>query len=144
MAPSTFNPNPRCTSMKCWIIEQGEYSDYRVVGIFSTEENAKKAASSFTDEYDTPTIVERLLDPGIAELNEGLLLFSAFLNGEDWSIRKISFSRDPQDEERHYTPNAHYKNPRHSYILWARDASHALKIASERHTQWLASEAGIA
>ena len=28
--------------MKVWTVEQGEYSDYRVVGIFSTKENAAR------------------------------------------------------------------------------------------------------
>jgi hypothetical protein len=59
-----------------FVIEQGSYSDYHVVGVFSTRENAetvlaalKAATESY---YDTPGIAEWPLDPAIDALRAGL------------------------------------------------------------------------
>jgi len=54
-----------------FVIESGEYSDYRVVGIYSTRENAQKAlAIMLTEEYspDDAEISEWPLD----QINQGL------------------------------------------------------------------------
>ena len=60
----------------CYIIEQGSYSDYRVVGIFSTKDKAEQALEYMkSGECEEPKITERRLDPGISQLNEGLTQF---------------------------------------------------------------------
>ena len=77
---------------KCWIIEQGCYSDYRVVGIFSTKENAEKQMARIKQdyEYDQPSIEERWLDPGIDELNQGLSQYIVGFDGDGASVRSAS------------------------------------------------------
>jgi len=30
----------------CWVVEQGEYSDYRVVGVFTSKANAQVVADA--------------------------------------------------------------------------------------------------
>jgi hypothetical protein len=113
----------------CWIIEQGEYSDYRVVGIFTTRENAEQALAYMKDpknHYEEPTISERVLDPAIAELNQGLSQFCVRMlnNGEltvytkkELDLKDITWNRGA------------------CYYTWAKDEQHAIKIAAERHAQ---------
>ena len=58
-----------------WVIETGEYSDYRVVGVFSTKANAELVADKINgdQEYgDKATVSGWALDPGVAEINQGL------------------------------------------------------------------------
>lgn len=54
---------------KVWIVEQGEYSDYSVLGIFSTKENAELVAEDINKDtdryYDIASVRECTLDPGI-------------------------------------------------------------------------------
>jgi hypothetical protein len=35
-----------------WVIEQGSYSDYRVVGVFTSRENAKRVADAIIGAED--------------------------------------------------------------------------------------------
>lgn len=123
---------------KCWIIEQGCYSDYRVVGIFSTKENAEKALAhmkqkEFSD-YDEPEINERFLDPCIEELNQGLFQFEVRITKEGI---EVLIKKEIDAEDFHWTVGDYYN-------VWARDEAHAIKIASEKHTRHLAEKAGIA
>lgn len=56
---------------KVWVIEDGEYSDYHVVGVFSSRENAElvrsKLKSGDIEEWD--------LDPAVDKLNAGMEKF---------------------------------------------------------------------
>lgn len=62
---------------KVWIIEQGSYSDYRVVGIYTTAENAQRICDRINqnEDYEKAEVSERELDPGIDALNQGLNKF---------------------------------------------------------------------
>lgn len=55
-------------------IEQGCYSDYRVVGVFSSREKAEQILSIVNRGQDSEaaTIAEWELDPGVKEINAGL------------------------------------------------------------------------
>jgi hypothetical protein len=118
----------------CWIIEQGEYSDYRVVGIFSTKENAERILAFIRDpenEWSEPLIREKVLDPGIDELNEGLRCFSVSFRYADNSVTV--------NELKNFTDDGFHWKGGGVYNVWAHDAEHATKIAAEQHAQWLAS-----
>ena len=129
--------------MKVWIIEQGEYSDYRVVGIFSTEENAKKYMDKIKKNvhgYDDPSIDERELDPSIEDINAGRSQYYIRFDQEG-NITNIELSDDIQEcREAHYGGNDRFPAT-HLYILWAEDEAHAIKIASDRFYQYLATKA---
>ena len=123
----------------CWIIEQGSYSDYHVVGIFSTRENAERALKFIKrdgDYYDEPEITERQLDPCIAELNTGLQQFCIRIDHEQGSTTTLVESTALEAIDYHH-PNSSI------YFVFARDQDHALKIATERHAQYLATKEGI-
>ena len=51
------------------VIEDGTYSDYRVVGVFSTAANAERAAGIMG--LDLDAVSEWPLDPGMGDLNQG-------------------------------------------------------------------------
>ena len=120
---------------KCWIIEQGCYSDYRVVGIFSSEENAEKqmARIKWHGEYDQPSIKERWLDPGIDELNQGLFQYTVRFDKDGTSVKSAN---DIEFDEYHWTTGS-------SYTVWAENDQAAIKIAAEKHAQYKASQEGL-
>ena len=120
-------------STKCWIIEQGEYSDYRVVGIFTSLAAAEQALAYMKlekDIWDEPTITERPLNPCIAELNAGLTQYQVIFRPNDCLSCNPVINLDPTDmmwgpaEARFY-----------SFTIWAKDKDHAIKIAAERKAQ---------
>lgn len=39
------------TRKTIWVVEQGEYSDYRVVGVFSSQESAQVVADKLNGNY---------------------------------------------------------------------------------------------
>jgi hypothetical protein len=51
---------------KIWVVEEGEYSDYRVVGVFSTKENAELVADKFGGD-----VAEWPIDPWVDHINHG-------------------------------------------------------------------------
>lgn len=135
-------------SKSVWIIEDGEYSDYRVVGIYSTRENAERVAAKMNEgrSRDLATVAERRLDPGIEALNEGLMSFRVLMlrdgtvesvepRGEAWSWG------DLEDEayvwSRSKTPSG---RPDVLYAtVWAKGEKHAVKIVNEKRAQVIAS-----
>ena len=119
--------------MKCWIIEQGNYSSYSVVGIFSTEENANRAMATLNGSYDEPSVTEREFDPGVAELNEGLHHYLVrFADG----LVKTDLGNFIECEDWHWVGGS-------IYSVWAKNDQAAIKIAAERHAQYQAQAAGI-
>lgn len=60
-----------------WTVEAGDYSDYHVVGVYSTRENAVQIceALSGADRWYDYEVVERTLNPGIEAVNEGLVRY---------------------------------------------------------------------
>lgn len=53
-----------------WVIEEGEYSDYRVVGIFTSKANAELVYAKMSN-GDSPQVNEWVLDPGVDEIQKG-------------------------------------------------------------------------
>ena len=62
-----------------WIIEEGEYSDYHVSGIYSTEKDAQRMCDIINEGegWVRSRIDSRQLDPSVEEMNEGLIQFVA-------------------------------------------------------------------
>ncbi len=131
---------------KIWVIEQGEYSDYRVVGVYSTRENAEAAQAwlkvGHEDEgytYYTPEIVEWELDPGLDEINSGR---------KPWFCRMCYDGSvyDCQPTERSFdTEPPQLIEPsfnRAEFLVatvWATDREHAIKIVNEIRVQMIAN-----
>lgn len=130
-----------------WTIESGEYSDYHIVGIFSTRENAQLVCDKLNNEYDTFAPTERPLDPAVYELNNGFNLYRVLML-RDGSVEKLS-----QEETSEYAVAGskflwrrskarafQLKNMKDALnmTVWATDEQHAIKIVNEYRAQLIA------
>ncbi len=133
---------------KVWLIEQGVYSDYRVVGVFSTKENADLVCKEIkkSDYHNNPEVREWNLDPGVSQLNKGYLKFRVLMlrNGDTEDISPINYF---ELEEKCYiwerSKAEAYKGKGLKDVLdaeiWAKSKQHAIKIVNEKRGQMIAN-----
>jgi hypothetical protein len=136
--------------MKVWMVEQGDYSDYRVVGIFSTRTNAKRIADAINagDGYNKAIVVSRELNPCIDELNAGLRMFGVCMSADGHMERcePVALSSYGINDSlsvwlRSKAPaykGTGIKDAVHGHV-WAKDEAHAAKITNEQRVQLIAS-----
>jgi hypothetical protein len=122
--------------LKIYVLEVGAYSDHHVVGVFSAEENAQRYAEAHGLKDDAH-MTAYVLDAGMTEVEQGLSFFDVALcldNGETYRACKTERAWHPEE----YYPasrSAIGRDLYHTYC-WARDKTHAIKIASERMATW--------
>jgi hypothetical protein len=131
---------------KVWAVEDGCYSDYRVVGVFSTKKNALVIAHAL--ELDNDSVHEWSIDPALKELNKGYWQYQVLMlsNGKTEMVdRRHGKLYDvmlpkPFVWERSKAPL--YKDTGVPDVLdatvWARNNKHAVKIANEIRTRMIA------
>ena len=135
---------------KVWAVEQGSYSDYHVVGVFSSEENAQKIVDFLHNDYDQPSIVEWTLDPCIYALSKGYTPYVVLMlrNGDVESCKSAGlYSYAVNDIPNLYvwrrTEASAFAGKGISDCLhatvWARHAKHAIKIVNEHRTRMIAN-----
>jgi len=127
-----------------WVIERGEYSDYHVVGVFTSEANAQVVL----DKLGEGEIAKWVLDPAVEELRAGLEQWNVWIlaNGD---IERVNKAKNVYSHE--LAGNVHiwlrsqaefYNGKNAPDVLdctvWARDEAHAIKIANEHRTRMLA------
>ena len=122
-----------------FVIEQGSYSDYHVVGVYSSKQNAEKAILHIESNYDKPSIAEWPLDPNVEQINQGLML---------WMVRmaKDGASSNAERQKSSYSigTTSKYQFPhfdargRLMAEIWAESSEAAIKIMSERRRQAIA------
>ena len=116
---------------KIYVLTEGDYSDYHIVGVYSTPELAQEAQTLYPDsgieEYDLDDIPEH---------PPGMLAWG--VNIEDSNI-VYTYLVDPHEcpLERD-CPNGVY-----AVNCWAVDEEHANKIALDKYYQYQAIKAGI-
>jgi uncharacterized protein Usg len=138
-----------------WVVEQGEYSDYRVVRVFSSKENAQQIADAINapreNGYggDRATVAEWSLDPAVHELRQGFTPFLVDMR-EDGTTERCD-RLDVSGYEvagsvrmwRRTQAPAFRGNPDKPDVLqtivWAKDDAHAIKITNEHRTRLIAS-----
>lgn len=145
-----------------WVVEQGSYSDYRVLGVFSSREFAQQVADAINapdeDGYsgEEATIAQWPLDPVIHELRQGFAQYFVRMY-EDGTVdflqkNKITGDSSPLDPRGacksrvsiwRRSQELYYKERGFQDILqatvWAKDEQHAVKIANEHRTRMIAS-----
>ncbi len=134
---------------KVWLIERGEYSDYHVVGVFSSKENAdiflKMMAENDVQSWSAPSIREVDLDMHIKDINAGLKYFHISMNydGSSNVAEHTCFScSDPLKVWKRTLAPAWQGKPISDMVaghVWARDEKHAVKIANEYRVQAIAN-----
>jgi hypothetical protein len=129
-----------------WVVEQGSYSDYRVVGVFTSEKNANKIADAINagDKWENATVACWPLNPAVEELNAGMTQWVV------WMLRNGDVERaDQRDSVSSYDLAGEcdlWKRPPHmnkpwclNATVWATDKQHAIKIVNERRIAMLAA-----
>jgi hypothetical protein len=137
-------------SKSIFVIEQGSYSDYRVVGVFSTRENAEMVAEKINagQTYgDEATVAEWPLDPAVSELNQGMSQFRVLMR-KDGHVEECkaqefdSYDIKPNTREWEREDAIAYRGKDIPNVLqatvWATDEKHAIKIVKEHLFQMLA------
>lgn len=144
-----------------WVVERGEYSDYKVLGVFSTPELAQRAADAanfgWTRYSDEATVEEWPLDPMLpAQLLQGFHLYMVRMtrDGQAFEVSGVdSYVNTDVEENASYMidwserRDSAYVTPSEAGHLvlhlcstvWARDEQHAVKIVNEQRAQMIAS-----
>jgi hypothetical protein len=132
-----------------WAIEQGTYSDYHVVGVFSSKANADLVAKAVngSDNGEEAKVSKWELDPAVSELNAGLSMFYVTM-AKDGTTERVAaaglvsyyISGEMSVWKRSTAPA--YKGTDTTdavnCTVWAKDEKHAVKIANEFRTQMIA------
>lgn len=120
-----------------YVVTDGHYSDYRVVGICSTLEKANRLRELYNCKND---IKEMALDD-LPDVPPGLYAFVVVMD-QDGNVR---YSRregcDVMQNNWKWAPYCDGKNV--AFYVWARDDRHAIKIANEQRIQLIANNQWI-
>lgn len=123
---------------KIFVITSGCYSDYGISGIYSTRELAEEALGGEKDEDGYGSRIEEFtLDPGVAELREGLIAWQIWMSREGNTERaeKCGYRGVERSVEVYGLPRTL------RVTCWATDKKHAIKITNEHRLQQLAAGA---
>ena len=129
-----------------WVVEQGSYSNYRVVGVFSTQANAElvKEKINAQESYEPAEVAEWPFDPGIEGLRNGYTPWTVLMR-RDGTVESIE--QGPYRNttirlwERTQSPYYQRRNAPdvlHGTAVWAKDEAHAIKIMNEYRAQFIA------
>ena len=140
-----------------YIVTAGEYSDYHIVAVFSTEEKANAFCAMFksrefmVEDYEVDAKVEAT-NKGLKQyhvnMNKDGSLFAGWWNNptgislyKDESLldnfQTTDYLLDSNFNKRYNDPTI----PKELFlgvICWAKDKKHAIKIANERRAQYIA------
>jgi hypothetical protein len=143
------------TDKVCYAISTGEYSDYRVVAVFSS----KKKAEAILHLFPGASIEGFPLDPELPEASAGRLPFLCCSHHWDRKARQVvpgTYAHANNHEDVMSNGQQVYcsgsmvnltssaKHAELSTYVWAKDENHAIKIAAERFAHYQAIQAGIA
>ena len=118
---------------KLYVVEQGEYSDHRFVGIYDTEEKAEFIRDKINMKpYQDASIYEYELNPGYEELNAGLSMYNVHISttGKLISILKCNDTAGGIATTELHANHVSY------FSVYARDEAHATKIALDKFYIW--------
>lgn len=122
-----------------YVVTQGNYSDYRIVGAYSRKDDARACAAALDGAHVEPYV----LDPYITELHAGLKSWYVSM-GPDGNCQRdpvLADSVPTSDNGPDYCIPMSKTDRRVVFAMtvWARDAEHAIKIVNEKRIQYLAT-----
>jgi hypothetical protein len=134
---------------KVFAVSSGEYSDYRVVAIFTTEEKAETYMNAVPSS-DYNDIEEYELDPPIADLIKrgyGIWLVHMLLDGSTEQVRKKGLDSFAVSDMGHTlwrrSKALYYTGTGTPDVLvstvWAKNREHAIKIVNEHRIRLIAN-----
>lgn len=133
-----------------WVVEQGSYSDYRVVGVYTSRKAAKTVAEKINaaDDWGEATVDKWPLNPGADAINEGREPYMIQML-RDGTVEEVKTGRwsgynmcgSLQIWRRSKAPAYKGKGVPDCLrgTVFARDPEHAIKIANEQRTQLIAA-----
>jgi hypothetical protein len=130
----------------CYAITEGEYSDYKVLAVFSTKELAEKELPNYSIVlYPAKIEIEEFpFDPEVPTPPPGM---AGFCCGTSISGDVFASARTPHEMAKcENVGEVKTGLFRKDYIvlLWARDKEHAIKIAVQKFARQKAIDSGIA
>jgi len=138
--------------MIVYIVTDGYYSDYSIRGVFTTKENAEKFIQAHA--FDGPLIEEYEADNLNEEIQNGNMLFDVRIDKDGNNAKAEKASPDYGGNYKDYIEGAYVDenkwlgkdcshNARIRNSVWAKDETHAIKIANERRIRVLAENRWI-
>ena len=130
-----------------WVIEQGAYSDYRVVGVFSSRMYAEQALAILDVSDENATIDEWPLNPAIQELNAWLTQWTGAML-RDGTMEECRPTAAPSDLSlglriwKRSTVSSYKRQGVQDCLhgtVWAKNKTHAIKIFNEHRVQLIAT-----
>ena len=123
------------TTKKMYVLTVGEYSDYRVLGVFSSPELAEEVYAKRKDiGRDYCHSVEEYFLNNDPNAPEGMKPCSVIMR-RDGSVTNIQINPDGSST---YEDQFISEKIDRRFYMWARDDKHAVKIANERRTKMIA------
>ena len=127
-----------------WVIEEGNYSDYRVSGVFSSKDDADFMASKIGG-----TVAKWPLNPCVDELRKGYKLFLGEMLYDGTVERMVDWSAELSGYYLTHSLEIWRRSTAPAYqgkgvqdclhgTVFAKDIKHAVKIFNEQRTQLIA------
>ena len=133
-----------------WVIEQGSYSDYRVVGVYSSKKNAQLVCDAINagESYDKATVAKWPVDESVLEVSRGYKRFIVTML-RDGTVENIRGPEAISSYDMSSTLTIWRRTQAPAYkgkgipdalngSVLAKDEKHAVKIANEQRTQMIA------
>lgn len=124
---------------KIYLVSSGSYSDYGILGAFSTEEKAQKLLTILQKQSDGECGIEEYdLDPEVGNFTQ----YSVFMK-KDGSLLAETYSTKvffPEAPKTWFAVNSDYPEGYMNYITIAKSETQAIKAANEHRTQAIAME----
>ena len=119
---------------KIYVVTLGEYSDYRICGVFNLENLAQKFIDSF-GERNTMNIEEYTLNPYSIEISKDYKPFFIKMTSEG-ECTQVNIENNFNSLDTCYG----FDNKKQLYCsVFAKDEKHAIKIVNEKRIQILAA-----
>ena len=130
---------------KIYVVTKGDYSDYTIHGVYSTEELADEAAVLYSDSSDDAEVETYELDdmpdhvpgqkPWTVRMDKGGNAYSTSRASVDcFDVYNSMCGPSGGTNSWDKSPDAMWFN------VWAKDMKHAVKIANERRVQLIATD----
>lgn len=137
--------------MTLYVVTEGEYSDYHIVGIYSTKEQAEKVKKYHSGWWDYPDIEEWELDGNVPEDIESMREYYRVTHYIDqwlkdsWDCRR--FTKVGEETKKELSWNFFIGIGKEFTIDIpcdrAKDEQHAIKIAQDKRIELIAMREGI-
>jgi hypothetical protein len=128
---------------KVFAVSTGSYSDYRILGIYSTEEKAKKkieyecSKSEYNRLYEYPIEVYTL-DEHVDLMDSGFFLWRIRME-KDGSTGYNYLADEENPDKFIHTVRYEYEKYTLESTVWAKTEQEAVKIVNERRVNYIAN-----